>query len=257
MIRIGLCAVFGLVGFGCGGRQQTAVQPEARCIDQATSEELLARMFEASKARLPKGSELRILSKTCHIERYQRGPLRYVIYKEPSANTDDLDGSVVPIATGGSKSPECLDKALADIRALGLASFDKVVSLARKRNQWRWNDPDIGPLKWLDCKDTSSPEYRHSVIALAHELSHGLAGPDCLWMADGNREVCFGIDPESVLRASVARTPIRIANPKLARTVSYFQNLYLSVHGKSNVVHILDELNAYSLSTEGLIRLLE
>ena len=212
-------------------------------------------MYRASG--VGEGTPTEVVSKTCFIERYQRGPVLFLVYKEPRAKSEKLEGTVLPVVSSKKNGSDCLPGALRDIERLGLSNYRSVVSRARKRHQWRWEDPDIGPVKWLDCSDKASERYRHSYIALAHELVHGLTGPDCVWDPTKDKSICFRLDPLALPPAAVARSKIRFANRQTQLTVDHFQNLYLPVGGAASIVHILDELTAYGLSTEGLIRLVE
>ena len=268
---IGALAIALVAGTGCGGRPTVQSEPAPVCIDRSAADGLFARMEKTAKvlsSAPPVDS-----SRSCNIERYHRGTFRFVVYKRPDAKGSELEGAVIPKQSTVKKSGACLAAAEEELQGLRLPSYDLVLSAAKKKHHWRWQDKDIGPLKWLDCRDVQSEGFLQSTIALIHELAHGLAKRPCIFFsadrasqfsgvaspkydADFPQQFCFKLNNSGNLpKADIARIDLDVFDSDLQRKVAHFQNLYVPKNGASTFLHLVDELSAYSLSTRGLLEL--
>lgn len=216
----------------------------------------------------PKASVL--LQDTCDKRIYRRGDYRIVIYTLPQTlNTTRSGLSVTQYERirgfagqdrgdlGADQAKACVDRALADLQTIGVGS--DAMALYRQRYAMQWDDPDVGPARYLNCTGKGI-SYQRSLSVMIHEATHELTKGNCLYSLHSGYTVCFSL-PVTLPSASIAASEIH--NPvgqrsKYVEQMENAQTLYLSDLSSRNrgPGFLFNELNAYTAGTEVLSALL-
>lgn len=188
---------------------------------------------------------LKIVKDDCWKQIYHRGQYQIVIYQSES-KPDQAAGLIAPLKKTNIYNPQCMNKALQDIQGLNLAFTQKMIADYQDQFPRSWQDPDIGPINWLDCHTTNPAIWFASVATFLHEISHGLSRDNCLYIENQDLR-CLNVQHKPPT-TEIARLEVYPTDEeKIKNAIDFVQNLYL--HPREELWTYLDEIRAYTLTT--------
>lgn len=221
--------------------------------------ELVLPIFEnlanASGSTASSRTELR--ESSCRRRVYERNGQTFVVSK----SWGSVEGS------GGSGNPppprtleqarSCLEKAVSDIKRLNSSDGVAILDAYRARFPDRWNDPEHGPVMWLDCSKGEGPTYYDSLVTMLHESTHTLRSENCLFIPSVTGSTCLDFKGSLPSPAIAQIDSFPVKNPDVQSWLQVIQKTYLVEATSLNVslgadpaVIFFDELNAYTVTTE-------
>lgn len=189
---------------------------------------------------------------TCNKEVYKRGEYRIVLFQDAKG----VSGSVTPAANAIDPAvmSACLAKTELVIDKIKYPIGKSIFDSYRTQFPNIWSDFDIGATKWLSCKDTNARAYYDSIPVLLHELTHDLREDPCLFTAQG--KVCFDLSPNLPLRSVAALKSFPSKDENTVQGLSFIQKMYMTDTDQPPLF-LFDELNAYRITNETMIHILE
>lgn len=239
-------------------QSKPAVAPLAYCLDERQEQKVLTQVEAGADALATTqhkpitGTEL--LEKACHKNIYLKNGLRIVIYKDPLIENSPVSATVMP-ASDFNKTSQCFKEAIQEIRSFDQPMLKDVLATNENRFGWQWNDMDIGPVKWLNCKDDMSMEWFTSLGDLVHELNHQNREESCLHYPGNGTALCLNLSSELPRRslAKMKRFPTRDKGVNAA--LLGIQKIYLTQMDEPPLI-LFDELNSYILTNKVMTEVL-
>ncbi|RYZ60221.1 MAG: hypothetical protein EOP07_01480 [Proteobacteria bacterium] len=183
----------------------------------------------------------------CDKKVYLRKKHRIIIYRDPTALEASLNSIVSTNEQDSAFTPDCLAKAERDISLLDVDLAAAIVAESRKKNAWKWNDMDIGPVRWLSCK-SDKVDYYKSLDTFVHESTHGARQENCLYVASAKTHFCLDLHKDLPSRNLAAYKNFPFTNPA---EIQGYKGLEAAYFGSSEQTPamLFDELNAYTAGT--------
>ncbi len=195
----------------------------------------------------------KLIETTCNKRVYEKNSYRLLVYQNPVAADGVVQGSISNIENVGSK--ECLFAAVSQAGVLS-PSFKEIIDLHKQKWSWLWDDYDIGPAKWLNCKDRKTSDWFESIATFIHELNHEIREGSCLRFAKDSSNLCFDLDSALPLRSIAKLESFPTKNSNQLAGLIFFQKTYLTDLDQPPL-YLFDELNSYILTTRAYSNILK
>lgn len=188
-----------------------------------------------------------LVEKTCQRHVYTRSGHRLLIFSTPNDPETAVRGTVSD-SKKQVRTPECFNKALAEIKGYGRPEFKNVIQEQEKRAGNLWSDMEVGPVKWLQCGKPSGQEWTNGLSTMIHEMNHENFANDCSLLPKDSRRLCFDL-PEDFPKTDLAGLDVfPTKDPADIKILKDIQDLYAGKEGRSALT-LFDELNSYTLTT--------
>jgi hypothetical protein len=244
------CLVW-LVPLGCStSRPSTALSPS--CLNEGTIATLLPKLEKVADLNASssnrKLSQTKLVENGCQKRIYIKNDYRIIFYRELDAPAGDVQATLTSAEIKHDEASRCLDDALALIRETNIEAAAPILEKHKGRYAWRWNDADLGPVKWLSCKDRSSPAWFERIDTLLHELNHENKKGQCLFIPSKSDFLCFNLSPNLPLRSLAKLESYPTQNPRQIEGLKFVERFYLT--DTDQPPHLLfDELHSYIITT--------
>lgn len=230
------------------------------CLDDSQVQSLLskAQSLVDTAARMDGDAvagQSDLVSDQCWKQIYVRGNYRIVLYRNPNEEVGSVQMVARNIRQLGISHRECLQRAVADSNSLS-PIFANILGRYHAEHGWLWNDPDIGPVTWLECGRKRDVAYFESLAGFLHELNHPLKQDQCLFLASAANHLCFRFDKRLPPRSLAKLEDFPTQDPYIRRMLTGVQHNYLN-QTDAPFHLLLDELNCYIVSTRVVARVLD
>jgi hypothetical protein len=170
---------------------------------------------------------------------YYAGFFQFVVrgYAEPD------HGDLTP-----TEASTCLARAKQDLIAIGIGA--DVLDTYRRNFGDVTDDPDIGPVHFLNCSGTGEPSYQESLSVMVHELTHQNTNGNCLYTSYG--PLCFALSRDLPSSSIATVEELFDSDDPYLKRLNKAQQLYLVQFNKQNrgPGALFNELNAYTAGLE-------
>lgn len=244
--------------FGCSTTQRVSVV--SGCLNQkyvTQTVQMLSTIIDTVAAKEGKNTSQESpqkLEALCNKEVYSKAGYRLLISKKPGTQ-EDVNG--VFRTEDQVLTPEaarsCLHKAETDINHMQFEAGTRALQAYKTSYPELYDDPDLGPVKWLRCKVSEQNDYYDSLSTLAHELSHELRKADCLFPSFNSSAICFDLDPSLPKRSLGLISKFPTEDQKKVEFLRMMQKIYLT-DADQPPSWLFDELNAYTITANGIAR---
>ena len=143
--------------------------------------------------KVPPGST-HLVKNECYKKVFSRRGYSWILFANPNDKFIGITGSFGVEKSPGTDFEECLHHAIRRISDFKNPYADKILEDYHNTYENLWNDPDLGPVKWLACTK-GNPADMSEYATLLHELNHELKKGPCLNFPFKPKKICFDLSP--------------------------------------------------------------
>jgi hypothetical protein len=189
-----------------------------------------------------------VVSRSCRKEIYQRSGYEIIVYGTESPKGLETSGMIRRKEAPFNRQ-ECFSRSLALLESLDDPIVERLMTRGKKYYNDDWLDPDIGAVRWMGkCPSHDLSITTGNAATLMHEFDHESTSEECVYQPHLDRDLCFSFS-EKMPSARTARVPITSSAADLSAIMESFQDLYLGKDDSRNFFSILDELQAYAITS--------
>jgi hypothetical protein len=183
----------------------------------------------------------------CYKKIFSRRGFRWIYFVNPDDKYVGFTASFGPDKPKEIDASECVKRAISDIDSLHVSYLSQVIKDYRSMYSNVWNDPDLGPARWLSCQK-EEPENYEDYATLLHELNHELRKGPCINIASKMVAACF--EPNQTLPGNSLGNidTSKIEDEEQKKFIAQTEEIYLS--DKRSFFALIDELNSYAVSND-------
>jgi len=171
------------------------------------------------------------------------------MFRNPTSQERKIQASLMQPKVRELPAENCLNRALEDIQNLNLDFSQRLMQEHRFQYQWLWNDPDIGPVKWLQCNKKRDVSWYDSLAVFLHELSHEVRNNGCIFNSNNNSKICLELPQDLPLRSIAKIQDLTTLSSDRVEDLVWIQRLYLTDLDQPPLL-LFDELQGYIITSK-------
>lgn len=214
------------------------------------ADRMIESTLEDPKARFA------LIEDTCRKRTYEKEKYRAVVYRV-TGTTDEAAVEVYLTSNIlGVDRKACLNEGLREIQLLNQNFARHIVEQAEKKAGADWEDPDLGPVKWLACKEHGNDAYFDGLVMFLQQMTQYLTRGQCLFHSGTGRHLCFKLAPGLPHRAVAALSEFKAPDPVEEEAFRFVQKLTLTERDEPPF-ELFEELNAYTVTALAMTAVLK